>query len=143
MDDEGLPAAIRQLAERIARLPGVHCDCELPTRVGVDSASALHLHRIAQEAINNAVRHGKTSLITVRLIEEHQQVTLIVADDGVGIPDPLPRGSGLGLRLMRYRAKMIGASIEIAAGSPRGTVITCRVATQGTLQHGSRENGHG
>jgi PAS domain S-box-containing protein len=136
MDEEGLPAAIRQLAERVDRLPGVRCECEVPRRVGVDSASTLHLHRIAQEAINNAVRHGNANLITVRLLEENRQLTLIVADDGVGIPNPLPRGSGLGLRLMRYRAKMIGASIEIARGSPCGTVVACRINTCGTAAPG-------
>jgi two-component system sensor kinase FixL len=143
MDDEGLPAAIRQLAERIARLPGVRCECELPARVGVDSATALHLHRIAQEALSNAVRHGKSGQITVRLIEAQHQLTLTVSDDGIGIPHPVPRGSGLGLRLMRYRAKMIGASIDIARGSPSGTVVTCRVGTQEDLHRDSLENQHG
>lgn len=140
MDEEGLPAAIRQLADRIARLPGVRCECQLPARVGVDSAVALHLHRIAQEAINNAVRHGKASLVTIRLFEEAGQLTLIVADDGIGIPDPAPPGNGLGLRLMRYRAKMIGGSVQISRNSPRGTVVTCRVGSQ--MEMGRQENGH-
>jgi PAS domain S-box-containing protein len=141
MDEEGLPAAIRQLGERIDRLPGIHCECELPARVNVDLVAAVHLHRIAQEAINNAVRHGKSSLITVRLTERYGQLTLTVVDDGVGIPpeeEGEPRGPGLGLRLMRYRAKMIGATIQISRGCPRGTVVTCRIAGQPE----SQENRH-
>ncbi|HEX4125384.1 MAG TPA: ATP-binding protein [Tepidisphaeraceae bacterium] len=141
MDEEGLPSSLRQLADRVARLPGIHCECQLPLRVGVESAVALHLHRITQEAINNAVRHGKASLINVRLVEENEQVTLIVADNGVGIPEAMPAGNGLGLRLMRYRAKMIGGSVQISCNSPTGTIVTCRVAACGIAAPGCAPSG--
>ena len=85
---------------------------------------ASHLYRITQEALTNASRHGHASLVDISLIAKEDSFTLRITDNGVGFVRTAPSGSGMGLKIMKYRADMIGAKFEIAANAPRGTVIT-------------------
>jgi PAS domain S-box-containing protein len=126
LEDDGLPAALRQLTDRLARLPWLKCIFESPHHVNVDAAISAHLYRIAQEAITNAVRHGKPTQLIVRLTKSPNRLTLLVADDGVGIPTP-QFSQGMGLRLMHYRAKMIHAQLDLQRAQPRGTIVSCTV----------------
>ena len=136
LEDEGLPEAIRQMAERLARLPRMRCEFESPVHVKVEASVGGHLYRIVQEAVTNAVRHGKCQLIHVRLIQSDERLTLIVADDGVGISDS-QSGAGMGLRLMRYRATMIGAALDIRRGDAGGTVVECSLSIAEDQSHDS------
>jgi signal transduction histidine kinase len=94
--------------------------------VGDDSA-ANHLYFIAQEAILNAVKHGKANLIEVKLepAGDHGCV-LTVRDDGRGLSHPLPAGPGIGIRIMKYRARMIGATVALRASPSGGTEVVCQ-----------------
>jgi len=92
---------------------------------------AAHTFRIASEALTNAVRHARSDTITVTLDPTHGGGELIVADDGVGLPDPPPAG-GHGLRSMRGRAETIGAHLEIGpAPGGRGTRVALALPTPG------------
>jgi two-component system sensor histidine kinase DegS len=94
----------------------------LPVRIQHD------LLRIAQEAISNAVRHGKPSVVTVTLRWQASRLTLRIKDNGSGIPKSLPRkNKGMGLRSMRERAAQIGAKLAIQAGLGCGTRILVTV----------------
>jgi signal transduction histidine kinase len=119
----GLTAALDELAGQVARVFGVAC--RVRDRAGVEPALAVrgHLHRIAREAVVNAARHAAATAIEIELAREAGALRLVVRDDGVGIPEH-PR-DGMGLHLMAYRARMLGASLDIAAGWPRGTTVTC------------------
>jgi signal transduction histidine kinase len=87
---------------------------------------ATHLYRIAQEAITNAVRHGKARHINVRLDSTADEIVLTIIDDGIGLPENARNGDGLGLRIMAYRASMIGATFNIERlSSLGGTRVTC------------------
>ena len=88
-----------------------------PLLIG-ESASA-HLYRISQEAINNAVRHGRGRTITVALRANRTLVSLSIADDGVGISAMEARGAGMGLKIMEYRAAVIGGVFAVKR-MPRG-----------------------
>jgi two-component system, LuxR family, sensor kinase FixL len=88
---------------------------------------ATHLYRIAQEAINNALRHGKATKLRVRLADQNGRITLTVRDNGVGFHPELKHKTGLGLQLMHYRARTIGASLEVVSHRTCGTVVTCRM----------------
>jgi len=92
-----------------------------------DDAAATHLYRIAQEAVRNALQHGKPKRIGVTLAERGGQVTLTVEDDGVGLPESTAKSDGLGIRIMAHRAAMIGGTFAIEPGPTGGTIVTCSI----------------
>src|SRR5260221_2905727 len=97
MEAEGLMAAFQQLANNITKAAKVRCvfECERPVLIHNDAA-ATHLYRITQEAVRNALSHGKPKRIGINLSEKHGVVELSIEDDGVGVPEDLPKGDGLG-----------------------------------------------
>jgi signal transduction histidine kinase len=105
---------------------GVTCQfsCKEPFPID-DESVASHLYRIAQEAINNGIKHGKPKNVTISLFTDGTTNTLSVADDGIGIGNVPGLGKGMGLNIMNYRASMIGASLEIRPGKAGGTVVSC------------------
>jgi len=122
----GLTAALADLASATSRL-GLLCSFDCPKAVPIhDSIFATHLYRIAQEAINNALRHGQARHVRLALRADSEQIVLEVADDGRGFP-PAPGAGGLGLHTMRQRAGLIGGSLEIHGGDGGGTVVRCSV----------------
>jgi two-component system sensor kinase FixL len=88
-----------------------------PLRVG--ESAAAHLYRIAQEAINNAVRHGRGRRVRVTLRANRSLISLSITDDGVGIAENTGRGAGMGLKIMEYRAAVIGGVFAVKR-LPRG-----------------------
>ncbi len=131
IEAEGLAGALRELANNSAEMFRIRCFYEGPEAVQVhDSARALHLYRIAQEAISNAVRHGCAGEVLIQLQPAGDRVAMLIRDDGAGIPQPLPQSSGMGLRTMRYRAEIVGAVLEVRPGAKGGTEILCTFPTQ-------------
>jgi len=94
-----------------------------------DEAVANNLYRIAQEAVNNATKYASATSIHVHLCSDADGgITLQVADDGIGLPRDAERGTGMGLRIMRYRAHMIGGTLSIERGADgTGTVVRCEI----------------
>jgi signal transduction histidine kinase len=129
-DPEALAIALSELAERITSSCSIDCQFE---RVGstsvMDSNVSVHLYRIAQEAVNNAVKHAKATEILVRLGHNSRGPWLEVRDNGRGLPKASPKGEGLGLRLMRHRAGVIGADLEISSSREEGVRIRCEFRT--------------
>ncbi|MDB5326429.1 MAG: multi-sensor signal transduction histidine kinase [Phycisphaerales bacterium] len=129
LEDEGLASALGRLAERVGRLPGVVCTFETSGKPSTDAATNVHLYRVAQEAINNALRHGHAKSLSVLLHCSERKLSLSVADDGVGFsPDDAP--AGMGLRLMQYRARTIRATLDIRPAASGGTIVTCELIRQ-------------
>ncbi len=128
VDQRGLVAALRGLAERTTATQSVVCsfDCHQSITVS-DAALATHLYRIAQEAVRNAMRHGQAQRINIRLGKEEGTLWLEVIDDGVGISDTPDMTSGIGLRSMAYRASLIGAKFGFRRNEEGGTRVTCAV----------------
>ena len=125
-DEGGLEAALEELAASTARLTGARCSflCGEPPLVR-DNVLAVHLFRITQEAINNALRHGRAKTIIIALEASHGELVLRVSDDGTGF-DPAQRdGGGMGLNIMRYRSDAVGGTLEIYSNVPTGTVVAC------------------
>lgn len=124
----GLRHALHDLVETVhAGFPRIEIRFECDPDVGIaDGGAATQLYRIVQEALYNATRHASPNTITVRL-SGSPDLDLEVRDDGVGIPDPLPPGTGSGLRIMRHRAGLIGGSLTIESLPEGGTVLRCRV----------------
>ena len=121
----GLSAALRALAARSRDLYGLEVTfrSELCPGFILTETNASHLYRITQEALTNASRHGRASLVGISLIAREDGFTLCITDNGVGFVRTAPSGSGMGLKIMKYRADMIDAKFEITANEPRGTVI--------------------
>jgi signal transduction histidine kinase len=135
LERSGLVEALRELSANAEVVFGVRCNFEAaPYNAEFrDVGVGVHLYRIAQEAISNAVKHGKAKNIRLRLQLAPAELILFVRDDGLGIshaqsPEPNPQSNGMGLRIMQYRAKMIGASIGINQPPDEGTTVTCRYA---------------
>jgi signal transduction histidine kinase len=94
-----------------------------------DANVATHLYRITQEAIANAVRHGKARQINIRLDATANKIVLTIIDDGIGLPENAQNGDGMGLHIMAYRASMMDATFNIERlSSLGGTRVTCTLA---------------
>lgn len=135
----GLPLALQELASYAERLLSVSCRfvCETET-LSLDPVAGLHLYRIAQEALTNAVRHGGATQVVMTLVSGAGRLALTVTDNGRGLPAGPRRHPGMGLRIMNYRADLIGASLKIGRAATGGTVISCslRVSPVTTCGHG-------
>jgi len=121
----GLSNALRALADRSRALYGFESrfQAEVAEEVPLNEATASHLFRIAQEALTNTARHSRATAVSVCLTVTRTRFSLRVTDDGVGLSDAARSGSGMGLKIMKYRAAMIGANIEIGPNDPHGTVV--------------------
>ena len=121
----GLVAALNELACSVAELFKVKITVQSePGLNSTDEAVTFHGYRIVQEAVNNALRHGKAGRVAVRLARHKGAVVLTVADDGTGFPEK-PNRKGMGLNIMEYRAASIGASFRVERGRTRGAVVKC------------------
>lgn len=130
LEANGLMSALQELVMAVTKLFRTECrfQCGEPVLVS-DNATATHVYRIAQEAINNAVRHGKARLVLVTLNRQGNKARLVVTDNGIGLPKELKNDSGMGLQIMKYRAGVIGASLEIHSNEGEGTTVTCTFKT--------------
>jgi signal transduction histidine kinase len=131
MDEAGLASALEELTASATRLLGIRCVYESRGAPLIrDNAVAMHLYRIAQEAINNATKHGKAANVRVSLIDDGRETTLRIADDGRGISKTVKGCDGMGLGLMYYRARLVGGELQIDEPPAGGTVISCGVPLQ-------------
>lgn len=128
IDPQGLGTELNLLAEHVSNL--YHVECRLASDSNIDLASsetATNLYRIAQEAITNAVKHGKSSQVEIRVSQTDSQLQLRISDNGTGIADFGAVKTGVGMRSMRYRADIIGGTLRIEPGSDGGTVVICEL----------------
>ncbi|HWF17759.1 MAG TPA: sensor histidine kinase [Verrucomicrobiae bacterium] len=132
LEGEGFREAFGELAANITEHFKIPCRFECPKGLRIHApAGAIHLYRIAQEAINNAIKHSKATQIVIRLDQDDEVIKLSVSDDGVGLPENARNRNGMGLRIMAYRASMIGGSFGIERVVPHGTRVTCIVPRNG------------
>ncbi len=126
-DAQGLMSALRLYASEVKDLFRIAChfQCDAPVLIH-DASMAAHLYHIAQEAVNNAIRHGHATEIVIRLFSGDREGTLMIRDNGVGIERGKTPHTGMGLQIMNYRAGVIGGNLEVRRELPRGTCVTCR-----------------
>lgn len=133
LSDGGLRAALDELAVAVGELFAVKVTVQCEPGVNVsDVTTTVHLYRIVQEALNNAMRHGQATRVAIRLFRKNGATVLTVADNGAGFPEK-PNRKGIGLNIMEYRAWSIGASLEIETHKGRGVVVKCVLARPGAL----------
>ena len=126
---DGLSRSLRALAAHAQASSRVRCVFRQPGRVAVhDPGVADHLFRIAQEALNNALRHAAPELVEITLKADGRGLELSVADDGGGVKrGARGRSSGLGMSTMRQRAALIHGALSVSARRGGGTIVACRV----------------
>jgi signal transduction histidine kinase len=126
----GLPSALRALATRVRETYGtqVRFRSKIWPHIALDSGASNHIYRIAQEAVNNAIKHGHAREVIIDLHVTGETVTLIVSDNGTGLPPGANLASGMGLKIMRYRATMLGGEVKIDDRPEGGTrvILSCR-----------------
>jgi PAS domain S-box-containing protein len=123
----GLQDALEGLAMHASEIYGVKVTCthRVKTTKPLGAELANHLYRIAQEAVRNAVRHGEARSIRLHLHGARAKVRLTVTDDGSGMPQDAMDASGMGLKTMQYRARMLGGEVRFEAATPQGVRIIC------------------
>jgi PAS domain S-box-containing protein len=121
----GLISALQHLASDVEELFDISCRFRGEDVLIRDINLATHLYRIAQEAVTNAIKHGQSRKIVIGLSHRRDKVLLSIQDDGLGFPDMLESKEGMGIRIMHYRANMIGASLDIQRNPSGGTIVIC------------------
>lgn len=122
----GLVSALKTLASNAEKMLGVRCRFKCEKSVSVKNlVEAKQIYRIVQEAITNAVRHGKAKNINIKLRLTKKGTVLSIENNGLDFPKLSPRKKGLGLKIMKYRTDLIGGSLDIRKGDKGGTVIIC------------------
>ena len=124
LESEGLMSALTELALNTEKIFRVRCKFDCPEVLKFnDHAAATHLFRIAQEAVSNAIKHGKAKKISIQLREEASHLRLRVGDDGKGFPKKFSRSAGMGLGIMQSRIGMVGGSVTIERQPTGGTCV--------------------
>lgn len=132
IDVGSLQSSLEELVASLNMPPAIECRFECPRSVVVsDNSTATHLYRIAQEAVNNALRHSQANEIVVSLQQNGKEIVLEVIDNGIGIDETYRRlleakkDHGMGMRTMQYRAGIIGGSLQIERRNEGGTSVKC------------------
>ncbi len=126
-DRGGLALALEELARRLSAVfqLDVRCAADHALDRGLESVNALHLYRIAQEAVTNAAQHGHAGKVQIELRCDGDRGLLCIEDNGSGFNPAMHQSKGLGLRIMHYRAQMMAGSLRIESARARGTVVRC------------------
>jgi signal transduction histidine kinase len=128
-------SALKRWASEVEDLFSISCTLRVDEPVLIyDANMSTHLYRIAQEAVNNAIKHGQAKNIIISLAASEECGILKIENDGLGLAEPPRNGTGMGMQIMNYRARMIGGSLKVECGGGRGLAITCRFPLEGGKQ---------
>lgn len=140
IDSRGLATAFNRLVENARKMFQVECVFhEKNTPVFEDSGTVEHVYRIGQEGVSNAVKHGKASRVDLILDANEEFVKLEVHDDGKGFPKSWRKHAGMGMKIMQFRTRLIGGSLEVFDGQNGGTVLRCTIPAKASRYYLSNE----
>ncbi|TWT59660.1 sensor histidine kinase [Rubinisphaera italica] len=127
IDAAGLMAALNSISSRIRENHKISCEFKCPSPVFLeDNIVANQLYRIAEEATTNAIKHAQATYIVIELLQTEENIILMIQDDGIGLQES--EGSGLGLRIMRYRANRMGGGLSFEGSEFGGTLVKCIIS---------------
>lgn len=120
-DNQGLNAALERLVQNAERLFNIKCKLSSTENIAFgDTTSLIHLFRIAQEATSNAVKHGNATEVHISLKADKEKMILKIDDNGTGFSADWDKQKGLGVRIMSFRARLVGANVDIADSTELG-----------------------
>ena len=123
--------ALEDLVDNLRRQTGIDISLKARERVEiVDNSCAMHLYRIAQEALNNAIKHADASHIQVTIGRDGNRGLLSIRDDGAGFDPQRENPRGLGMRIMKFRCGLIDAELNVESAAAEGCVIKCYFALE-------------
>jgi signal transduction histidine kinase len=132
-EPNGLMLALEALAKQTSHLFHIRCHFNCPRPVLIsDNTVATHLFRIAQESITNAIKHGKSKRIEIVLTRTPKRINLAVKNNGLSLPTRPRKNLGMGLRIMRYRAGIIGGSLATQIEADGSITVVCTVHESGS-----------
>jgi two-component system sensor histidine kinase UhpB len=125
--ENDLRVALKGLAAHAKDSFGISCRLQTDNVPPLESTTVRQLYKITQEALTNAIKHGKAKRVSIALSVESDMLLLKIRNTGVPFPSVVSQNAGMGLRIMNYRASLIDAKVEIGPGRPDGTIVTCTV----------------
>lgn len=126
LESNGIVAALEELAASLTAIYNANCQVVALEDLRVkDVAAGIHLYRMVQEAATNAIKHGRATLVTILLSPMADKWEIKIQDNGTGFPKEFLNSKGMGLRIMKYRSKMIGGTIEFANLAAGGAAVSC------------------
>lgn len=130
-DGEDLAEVMNGLAATVKKMFSIPCECTIKGEIPAlpENASA-QFYKIAQEAVSNAIKHGKASGVWISVVGHPQKLVVTIKNDGIPYTPPANPKARMGLRTMNYRANTIGATFEIQADGEEGTIVTCVLPLQ-------------
>jgi len=132
LQSDGLKSALEELAVNTEKIFGITCRLVTHGEMKIsDLSAATHLYRIAQEAVSNAFKHGKAKEVAIELDCGPERISLRVSDNGIGFSREAAKNKGMGLRIMHYRAGMLGCTLSVERNGNGGISVVCLVPAVG------------
>jgi two-component system, NarL family, sensor histidine kinase UhpB len=126
LQEKDLATAMEGMVSHVKQTFNISCRFQCKTAVpALEANTVTQLYKITQEAVTNAIRHAKTKNVEIQLANGGNRLLLTIRNDGAPFPSVVSANAGLGLRIMSYRAQLIGASLEVKPGERAGAVVTC------------------
>jgi signal transduction histidine kinase len=136
---DDLGAVLKELCDNVTRMFEIPCSFNVKGSLQeLPQHTIVQLYKIAQEAVSNAIKHGKATHVSVNVVRHKDQLQLAIKNDGLAFSPPTTAKDRMGLRIMNYRANTIGATLEIRPQEKCGTRVTCNVPLNGSLGMGPR-----
>lgn len=140
LEADGLISALEELAAQTQSRHGITCQFSNNLSAPISEETVVTtLFRIAQEAVNNAVKHAEASLVAIRLAADGEEIRLEIEDNGKGLPQGYEDRGGIGLQIMNYRAQMIGGALDVGPGSRGGVRVTCTLSGRKSVSANKNE----
>ncbi len=125
LDSSGLTAALKRLSANVEKLFNITCTLKNIENIHFEDPTSLtHLYRIVQEATSNAVKHGNATKVVISMHDDVSKLIIKIEDNGTGFSPDWDQQKGLGVRIMQFRARLIGANFEIGESYMDGAAIT-------------------
>jgi len=141
---DDLSTVLKGLARNVKKMFDIPCGFNLRGALPqLPSDTTVQLYKIAQEAVSNAIKHGKARHVSIALlVQENEHLVLTIKNDGLTFSQPVNAKDRMGLRIMNYRASTIGATLEIKPAEKAGTLVCCEVPIKNGHKAAAGRLGH-